>query len=137
MPLGRWLGRITDTATRRAPWVLAGWVLIAIALNLTGPQLEKVVQKDATPFLPPSSPSIQAFDHMDAAFAAGKGQSIAFVVLNGPGFSQNPADQDYYRSIVGRLRASESHVADMQDYVSRPDLKQSLTSKDGNATYLP
>src|SRR4051812_18596976 len=137
MPLGRWLGRITDTATRRAPWVLAGWVLIAIALNLTGPQLEKVVQKDATPFLPASSPSIQAFDHMDKAFADGKGQSIAFVVLNGPGFAQNPTDQVYYRQLVDKLHAGADHVADLQDYASRPDLKQGLTSKDGNATYLP
>jgi RND superfamily putative drug exporter len=137
MPLSRWLARVAHIATRRPLWVLGGWVLVAVALNLTGPQLEQVVQKDATPFLPASSPSIQAFNHMDDAFADGKGQSIAFVVLNGPGFTQNPTDQAYYRHLVDQLRASDDHVADMQDYVSRPDLKSALTSKDGNATYLP
>jgi RND superfamily putative drug exporter len=137
MALGGGLSRVAGVATRRPWWVLASWVLIAIGLNLTGPQLENVVQKDATPFLPGSSPSIQAFDQMDAAFADGKGQSIAFVVLNGPGFAQNPTDQAYYRQLVDQLRAGKDHVADLQDYASRPDLKQGLTSKDGNATYLP
>src|SRR5437016_6199561 len=129
--------RLAQFSTRHSRWVLLGWLLIAIGLNLTGPQLEKVVQKDATPFLPASSPSIRAFDHMDAAFAAGKGRSISFVVLTGPGFAQNPTDQAYYRSLVAKLRANTDHVADMQDYVTRPDLKQALTSKDGDATYIP
>jgi putative drug exporter of the RND superfamily len=130
-------GRLARFATAYPRWILAGWVLIAIALNVAGPQLEKVVQKDATPFLPASSPSIQAFDHMDAAFAGGKGQSIAFVVLTGPGFAQNPTDQAYYRHLVASLRANTDHVADMQDYSTRPDLERALTSKDGNATYIP
>ena len=129
--------RLARFCTAHPRWILAGWILLAIALNLTGPQLEKVVQKDATPFLPASSPSIQAFDHMDAAFADGKGQSIAFVVLTGNGFAQNPADQAYYRALVTKLRANTTHVADMQDYATRPDLKQALTSKDGDATYIP
>ncbi|HEX4654757.1 MAG TPA: MMPL family transporter, partial [Mycobacteriales bacterium] len=137
MALGRWLGRIAGTATRHPRWVLGIWVLVAVALNLTGPALEKVVQKDATPFLPSNSPSIQAFDHMDAAFAGGKGESIAFIVLNGPAFAQNPADQAYYRSLVNTLANNGEHVADLQDYAARPDLKQALTSKDGNATYIP
>lgn len=137
MPLGRWLGRVATTATRRPKWVLGIWVLIAVAVNLTGPALEKVVQKDATPFLPGNSPSIQALDHMDAAFASGKGESIAFVVLTGPGFAQNPTDQAYYRTVVSKLANNDAHVADLQDYASRPDLKRALTSKDGNATYIP
>jgi RND superfamily putative drug exporter len=137
MPLGRWLSRVAGMATRHPKSVLGIWVLIAVALNLTGPALEKVVQKDATPFLPANSPSIQAFDHMDAAFAAGKGESIAFVVLNGPGFAQNETDQAYYRTVVDTLANNQQHVADLQDYASRPDLKQALTSKDGNATYIP
>src|SRR3954454_10365032 len=136
MPLGRWLVRVAGAATRRPRWVLAGWVLVAIALNL-GPQLEKVVQKDATPFLPASSPSIQAFDHMDTAFAGGDGKSITFVVLSGPAFAQNPADQAYYRDLVSKLHTGTEHVADMQDYAARPDLKQALTSSDGEATYIP
>ena len=135
--MGRWLGRVAGTATRHPKLVLGIWVLVAVALNLTGPALEKVVQKDATPFLPGNSPSIQAFDHMDAAFAGGKGESIAFVVLDGPGFAQSPTDQSYYRSLVGKLTGNHDHVADLQDYASRPDLKQALTSQDGNATYIP
>jgi putative drug exporter of the RND superfamily len=137
MALGRWLGRVARTATEHPKWVLGGWVLIAVALNLTGPALEKVVQKDATPFLPSNSPSIRAFDHMDGAFAGGKGKSIAFVVLTGPGFAQNPADQAYYRRLVRALGSNDAHVADLQDYASRPDLQQALTSKDGDATYVP
>jgi RND superfamily putative drug exporter len=117
--------------------VLGGWVLAAVVLNVAVPQLETVVARDATPFLPASSPSIQAFGQMDRAFAQGKGESIAFVVLTDRGFRSDPADQHYYDRLVARLHAGQAHVADLQDYSTRPDLKDALTSKDGDETYIP
>ena len=131
------LARSAQFCTRHARWVLAGWVLFALALTALVPQLEKVVQRDATPFLPANSPSIEAFGDMDHAFAGGRGASIAFVVLTDDGFASDPDDQTYYRSVVARLHANQAHVADLQDYVARPDLKTALTSKDGDATYIP
>src|SRR3954467_10724106 len=133
----RTLARVAETSTRRARWVLGGWVLLAVLGTLFVPRLESVVRTDATPFLPANSPSISAFATMDKAFAGGKGESIAFVVLTAPDFAENPTDQGYYRALVARLPAGASHVADMQDYVARPALKSSLTSKDGDSTYVP
>src|SRR4051794_13905499 len=131
------LRRLAELVTRHARWVLAGWVVVAALLTLVVPRLEQVVAHDATPFLPASSPSIKAFGQMDQAFAGGKGSSIAFVVLSAPGFRGDPAAQDYYRGLADRLHADRRHVADLQDYAARPRLRDALTSRDGDATYIP
>src|SRR3954453_15781527 len=131
------LRRVTEIATRHARWVLAGWVLVAALCTLAVPRLEQVVAHDATPFLPASSPSIQAFGQMDKAFAGGTGSSIAFVVLTGPDFRHDPTAAAYYRGLSDRLHADRRHVADLQDYAARPRLRDALTSRDGDATYIP
>ncbi len=133
----RRLGQLAGFAVRRRRWVVAGWLLLAGVLTLAVPRLEDVVARDSTPFLPPSSPSISAFEHMDAAFGAGDGESIAFVVLADDGFAHDDADQAYYRQLVQRLRSDDRHIADLQDYATRPQLREALLSEDGDATYLP
>src|SRR4051794_11916673 len=131
------LRRLAEISTRRDRWVLAGWVVIAALATVVVPSLEKVVAKDATPFLPASSPSVQAFAQMDEAFGDGAGRAIAFVVLTERGFSDDAAAQSYYASLSRRLHADRAHVADLQDYESQPRLRSSLTSDDGAATYIP
>src|SRR4051812_18352673 len=131
------LRRVTEIATTHARWVLAGWVLVAALCALAVPRLESVVAKDATPFLPANSPSIQAFGQMDKAFAGGTGSSIAFIVLTGPDFRNDPTAASYYRALTARLHANRRHVADLQDYSARPQLRDALTSRDGVATYIP
>src|SRR3954469_2396170 len=131
------LRRVTEIATTHARWVLAGWVLVAALCTLAVPRLEQVVAHDATPFLPASSPSIQAFGQMDKAFAGGSGSSIAFVVLTGPDFHHDSTAAAYYRGLSDRLHADHAHVADLQDYATRPSLRSALTSADGDATYIP
>src|SRR3954452_7495187 len=133
----RRLGQLAAFSVRHARWVLAGWLLLAAVLTLAVPRLESVVADDATPFLPASSPSIQAFERMDRSFGEGDGKSIAFVVLSAPGFADNQADQAYYRELVHRLRQDKTHVADLQEYATRPQLRDALVSDDGDATYLP
>jgi RND superfamily putative drug exporter len=131
------LSRVARFAVRRARWVLAGWVIVAVALTGLVTPLETVVSRDATPFLPASSPSVRAFAQMDDAFAGGEGRALAFVVLSAPGFGTDPAAQRYYERLAQRLHDDPRHVADIQEYATRPALKPSLTSEDGDATYLP
>jgi putative drug exporter of the RND superfamily len=131
------LRRVAELAARQARWVLGAWVLIAALSALAVPRLENVVAHDATPFLPASSPSIQAFGQMDKAFAGGSGSSIAFIVLTGPNFRADATANSYYRRLTGRLHADHQHVADLQDYSAQPQLRDALTSKDGAATYIP
>lgn len=133
----RRLGQLAELSVRRRRWVVAGWLLLAGLLTLVVPRLEKVVAHDATPFLPASSPSIHAFEQMDRSFGAGQGKSIAFVVLAAPGFADNATDQAYYRDLVRRLQADDTHLADLQQYATRPQLRKALVSADGDATYIP
>src|SRR3954471_16204458 len=127
------LSRLASVVTRRARWVLGGWVLLALALTVLVPSLEKVVARDSTPFLPSDSPSIAAFAQMDKAFGQGGGQAIAFVVLTEPGLAHDPVAQAYSRELTSRLHHVRSHVADLQDYAAQQQLRSSLTSKDGAA----
>ena len=131
------LRRVAELATRHARWVLGAWVVIAALSALAVPRLEQVVAHDATPFLPGNSSSIQAFGQMDKAFGGGTGSSIAFVVLTGPDFRNDPTAAAYYRGLTARLHADHQHVADLQDYATQPQLRDALTSKDGAATYIP
>src|SRR5436309_14985644 len=112
------LGRVAEFATRRARLVLGLWVLAAAVCALAVPRLEQVVAHDATPFLPASSPSIKAFGQMDKAFAGGSGSSIAFIVLTGPDFRNDPTAAAYYRGLTDRLHGDHAHVADLQDYAT-------------------
>src|SRR4051794_23295255 len=128
----RRLGRLAAVSGRHARWGLAGWLLLAAGLTPAVPRVETVVADDAPPFLPAGSPSIQAFERMDRAFGQGGGESIAFVVLSAPGFADSSADQAYYRSLVHRLRQDDAHVVDLQEYATRPQLRDALVSDDGD-----
>lgn len=133
---GAVLARVAGLTTRRARWTVAAWLVAAGALNVFVPQLEQVVANDATPFVPSYAPSIQAFERMDKAFGTGDARAMAFVVLvDRDGLTA--ADKQWYGALADRLRAGGRHVADVQDFVSKPQLEPALTSKDGKAAYLP
>ena len=49
------LGRLAGFAIARAPWMIGGWLLFVLAVNVLVPQLETVVARDSTPFVPTSA----------------------------------------------------------------------------------
>ena len=110
--LGRWV-------VRHARAVLAAWVLLAALLSLALPQLESVVGRDTTPFLPARAESLRAVAVMDHAFDGHGTRALVFVVVRDPhGVSRDAA---WLQGVVHQLQADREHVALVQPAVSSPD----------------
>jgi RND superfamily putative drug exporter len=128
--------RLGELTHRYRYAVIGAWVLAAVVLNVSVPQLEDVVKRDATPFLPESSDVMQAYKVMGEKFSGSDAGGYAIAVLeNKNGISQ--ADTDYYALLVGRLGQHPDRVKFVQDYIAHPELKDAVTSKDGRALYIP
>ena len=128
--------RLGELAQRFRYAIIATWVLAAIVLNIVIPQLEDVIKRDATPFLPASADVMQAYRVMGEKFAGADAGGYAIVVMENPnGISQ--ADTDYYRTLVDRINKSPDRVVFVQDYISHPEFKDAVVSKDGKAIYIP
>jgi putative drug exporter of the RND superfamily len=50
------LARLARFTILRAPWMIGGWLLFVLAVNVLVPQLETVVARDSTPFVPTTAP---------------------------------------------------------------------------------
>lgn len=128
------LGRMAAFVIARAPLMIGGWLLFVIAANVLVPQLEAVVAKDSTPFVPPSAPSLRAVKEMDDTFGNGRSRAfLAVVAVRESGLT--PADEQYVVDLAARLGKDTEKVAYVQD-LSQPALRQALTSEDGKAIYF-
>lgn len=128
------LARLARFTIRRAPLMIGGWLFFVIAMNVLVPQIETIVAKDSTPFVPETAPSLRAVKAMDTTF--GNGESRSFIVLVAAregGLTQ--ADRNYVVNLSDRLRKDKEHVTYVQD-ISEPTLRQALTSADGEAIYF-
>lgn len=133
----RAFGRVGALSTAR-PWLtVLAWIGIAAVLNVAVPQLETVVARDATSFVPESTAAARGFEVMDDAFGSGEAASFAFVVVERREGRLTAGDLAWYGTLADRLRAGSEHVADVQDAVSQPSLEQALVSSDRQAAYLP
>ncbi|RNL78428.1 RND family transporter [Nocardioides marmorisolisilvae] len=128
------LARLARFTISRAPWMIGGWLLFVIAVNVQVPQIESVVAKDSTPFVPESAPSLRAVKAMDTTFGNGKSRSFIVLVAARDG-GLTAADRQYVVKLADRLRADTKHVTYVQD-ISSPTLRKALESKDGEATYF-
>lgn len=130
-------GRIGACSTARPSLTVLAWLAVVGLLNLTVPQLETVVARDATAFVPDNAAAAQAFEVMDEAFGSGEAASLAFVVVERRDGQLTGDDLAWYGGLAERLRAGTTHVADVQDAVSQPSLEDALVSADRQAAYLP
>ncbi|MCX6397236.1 MAG: MMPL family transporter [Propionibacteriales bacterium] len=128
------LGRLARFTIARAPWMIGGWLLFVIAVNVLVPQLETVVAKDSTPFVPESAPSLRAVKAMDATFGNGKSRSFIVVVAERKG-GLTEQDTRFVTTLASRLETDTKNVTYVQD-LSEPQLREALTSKDGEAIYF-
>lgn len=127
------LDRLARTVVARRRWMVAGWLLFVVAMNLLVPQLETVVARDSTPFVPETAPSLRAVKAMDETFGNGRSRSFIVVVAERPG-GLRQGDVRYLTTLADRLRQDED-VTYVQD-ISEPRLRKALTSADGEAMYF-
>lgn len=128
------LGALARLTTRHAGWTLALWIAVATVLNLAVPQLEEVVRRDSSAFVPSSAEAIKGFDAMERAFGSGATNSYVYLTMaRGGGLTE--ADAAYYRDAAKRLDALESVTA-VQDLSSDPRTLASVTSHDGQSRYM-
>ena len=86
--------------------------------------------------LPADAPSTVAARQMTAAFKEAGSENVLVVLLsNDKGLS--PADEQAYRTLVDRLTRDTHDVVMLQDFLSTPQLRETLSSKDAKAWILP
>ncbi|HEV3232486.1 MAG TPA: MMPL family transporter, partial [Candidatus Dormibacteraeota bacterium] len=127
--------RLGAFAHRHRYAVIGAWVLAAVLLNVLVPQLDDVIKRDATSFLPPSSEVMRAYQTMGQKFG-GTGNGFAIAVFENPR-GLTDADRAFYTTILARLDRARDRVDFYQDYVSHPELRDAVVSRDGRAIYLP
>lgn len=128
------LARLARFTIARASWMIGGWLLFVVLVNVLVPQIESVVAKDSTPFVPESAPSLRAVKAMDTTFGNGRSRSFIVLAAEREG-GLTAADKKYVVRLADRLRADTEHVTYVQD-ISSPTLRKALASKDGEATYF-
>jgi RND superfamily putative drug exporter len=128
--------RLADLVVRW-PWVVIGvWVAIAVALPLTFPSLNEMAQRHPLAILPSDAPSSVAARQMTEAFhESGSDNLLVVAFINETGLK--PADEATYRKAVDALRDDVTDVAMIQDFITTPQLRPFLTSKDKTTWVLP
>jgi putative drug exporter of the RND superfamily len=132
---GRVFQRLGDFVVRW-PWVVIGiWIALAVVLPLVVPSLTGVIQKQPVTPLPADAPAIVANRQIAEAFPAGSDNMLLVLLTNEKGLG--PADEETYRTLVDRLNRNVQDVVMVQEFVGTPQLRETLSSKDGKAWILP
>lgn len=125
------------TFVTRHPFVVIGlWIVVAAAVSLGLPPLAVVIGQKQAAIMPDDAPVMVATRDMVAAFHdKGTDNVVLAVLTDDKGLS--PADENTYRTLVGKLRQDTADVVSQQDFLSSPEVREVLSSKDGKAWYLP
>src|SRR5690349_23104775 len=129
-----WTEALSAFVVRHARAVIVVWVALVAGLNVAIPQIEEVIANDSTSFIPLDSPAVVGLERMDDQFGDGKSASFVQVIGQRDGGLTN-ADRQYFFDLGPRLKA-DKHVSFVQDIESDEDVREALTSDDGEAMYL-
>ncbi|WP_328362808.1 MMPL/RND family transporter [Mycobacterium sp. NBC_00419] len=127
-------GRIALVMRKLSVPILLGWIALAVFLNVSTPQLEKVGEMRSVSMSPKTAPASVAMQKIGQVFEEFKSDSSAMIVLEG----QNKLDADaraYYAKLVAGLRADTAHVEHVQDFWGDPLTASGVQSGDGKAAY--
>ncbi len=128
--------RLADLVVRW-PWVVIGvWLAMLVALPLAVPSLGEMAQKHPLAILPADAPSSVTATKMAEAFGeSGNDDLLLVALINEDGLT--PADEATYRKLVDALRDDVTDVESVQDFISTPQLRPFLTSRDKTTWVLP
>ncbi|QNJ93490.1 RND family transporter [Mycolicibacterium fluoranthenivorans] len=127
-------GRIALVMRKLSVPILLGWIALAVFLNVSTPQLEKVGEMRSVSMSPHGAPAAVATQRIGEVFDEYKSDSSAMIVLEGQ--DKLGADaREYYAKLVAALRADTAHVEHVQDFWSDPLTASGVQSGDGKAAY--
>ncbi len=128
--------RLGSFVTRR-PFVVIGlWIVLAAAVSLGLPPLAVVIGQKQAAIMPDDAPvMVTTREMVDAFHDKGTDNVVLAVLTDDKGLS--PADENTYRTLVGKLNHDTANVVSLQDFLSSPEVRQVLTSQDKKAWYLP
>jgi putative drug exporter of the RND superfamily len=127
---------LSRVVVRHPLWVIASWIVLAAVLMLSLPSLAKVAADNPPEFLPAESPVLAAGHLMETSFnEPSSANGIVVILSNESGLT--PADEATYTKLVETLRADTATVMNTQDFITIPELKEVMVSKDGKAYNLP
>lgn len=116
--------------------VIGAWVALAATLFLTLPPLSQTIREHPVGLMPADTPAMVTAQQMAEDFhESGSDNLLIAVVTNDQGLA--PADEDVYRTLVGKLRQDTDDVVMLQDFLSTPALREAMTSKDHKAWLIP
>ena len=95
-----------------------------------------MTQKQPISPLPVNAPAMLA-NQTDERGVSGSGTDNVLLVLLTNEKGLGPADEEVYRTLVDRLRRDSQDVVMLQDFISTPPLRDTVTSEDGKAWILP
>lgn len=128
--------RLALVAVRWPLLVIVFWVALAAAVSVTVPPLTQVVRERTEEILPNNAPVMVATRQMTDAFHEPPSQNVALVVLTDD-HGLTSADEGVYRTLVDKLRSDSGDVTMVQDFISTPQLRDVMASKDHKAWFVP
>ncbi|AHC23613.1 MULTISPECIES: MMPL/RND family transporter [Mycobacteriaceae] len=128
-------GRIAHILRKLSVPIMIAWLGLAVFLNVSTPQLEKVGELRSVSMSPQGAPAAIATQRVGEVFEEYTSDSSVMVVLEGQDKLEAPA-RNYYAELVKRLRADTEHVEHIQDLWSDPLTATGAQSGDGKAAYV-
>ncbi|MDD4868039.1 MAG: MMPL family transporter, partial [Mycobacterium sp.] len=129
--------RIGDFVIRWPLIVIAVWIAVAGILALIFPPLPVQAGKNPPAPFPKDAPTMLVQKEMEKAFgSSGETTSLLMVLLTDEN-GITAADEAVYRKLVDKLHQDKQDKLGVQDFLSTPEMRELLASKDGKAFNLP
>lgn len=125
--IARWVRRF-------AVPIILGWVILAAALNILVPQLEKTIEGNSPPFVGTDTESSNVMELMGKRFGDSTTNNTVYLLLEGDEALGSTA-REYYNEIVGKLRDHPELVTSVNDLWNDPVAASGNESSDHKAVY--